>query len=49
MTRTRILLADDHKEMRDRVVRLLNRTLTWSGGADGRALLEEASMKPMCA
>ena len=45
MTRARILLADDHKEMRDRVVRLLGREFEMlEPVTDGRELLE-ASLK----
>jgi DNA-binding NarL/FixJ family response regulator len=46
--RARILLADDHKGMRDRVVRLLESDFEVLGAMeDGRALLEAASkMKP---
>ena len=45
MTRARILLADDHKEMRDRVVRLLGREFEMLEPVkDGRELLE-ASLK----
>ena len=41
----RILLADDHKGMRDRVVRLLESDFEVVGAVgDGRALLEAASM-----
>lgn len=48
MTRARILLADDHKGMRDRVVRLLEREFEMLEPVqDGRALLEAASrLKP---
>jgi DNA-binding NarL/FixJ family response regulator len=43
--RARILLADDHKGMRDRVVRLLESEFEMVGAMeDGRALLEAASM-----
>jgi DNA-binding NarL/FixJ family response regulator len=44
VTRARILLADDHKEMRDRVVRLLEREFeVLEPVEDGRALLDAAS------
>lgn len=48
MTRARILLADDHKGMRDRVVRMLEREFEMLEPVqDGRALLEAASrLKP---
>ena len=48
LARARILLADDHKEMRDRVVRLLGREFEILDPVeDGRALLEAASkLKP---
>ena len=48
MPRVRILLADDHKGMRDRVVRLLESEFEVVGAMeDGNALLEAASkMKP---
>ena len=48
MTRTRILLAEDHKEMRERVVRLLEPEFEVVGAAeDGLALLEAARrMRP---
>ena len=48
MARARILLADDHKEMRDRVVRLLGREFEILDPVeDGKALLEAASkLKP---
>lgn len=48
MARTRILLADDHKEIRDRVVRLLEPEFEVVGAVeDGSSLLEAASkMKP---
>ena len=48
MGRARILLADDHKEMRDRVVRLLEAEFDVMGAVeDGGALLEAASkIKP---
>ena len=48
MPRARILLADDHKGMRDRVVRLLESEFEVVGAVeDGRALLEAASkIKP---
>jgi DNA-binding NarL/FixJ family response regulator len=48
VTRARILLADDHKGMRDRVVRLLEREFEMLEPVqDGRALLEAASrLKP---
>ena len=48
MPRTRILLADDHKGMRDRVVRLLESEFEVVGAVgDGRSLLEVAPlMKP---
>ena len=48
MTRIRILLAEDHKEVRDRVVRLLEPEFEVVGTVgDGLALLEAASrMKP---
>lgn len=46
--RARILLADDHKEMRERVVRMLEREFEMlEPVSDGRALLEAASkLKP---
>lgn len=44
MARARILLADDHKEMRDRVVRLLGHEFDILDPVeDGSALLEAAS------
>ena len=44
MARARILLADDHKEMRDRVVRLLGHEFEILDAVeDGSALLEAAS------
>ena len=48
MSRVRILLADDHKEMRDRVVRVLEEEFEMLDAvADGQALLEAASeLKP---
>ena len=48
MTRTRILLGEDHKEMRERVVRLLEPEFEMVGAAeDGLALLEAAErMRP---
>ena len=48
MTRTRILLGEDHKEMRERVVRLLEPEFEVVGAAeDGLALLEAAGrMRP---
>lgn len=48
MTRARILLADDHKEMRDSVVRLLEHEFEMLEPVeDGRALLiAEAILKP---
>ena len=48
MTRARILLADDHKGMRDRVVRLLEREFEMLEPVkDGQELLEAASrLKP---
>lgn len=48
MARARILLADDHKEMRERVVSLLGREFEILAPVeDGRALLEAASkLKP---
>lgn len=48
LTRARILLADDHKEMRDRAVTLLQEEFEVVGAvADGRALLEaELRMQP---
>lgn len=48
MERARILLADDHKEMRERVVRMLEREFEMlEPVSDGRALLEAAStLKP---
>ena len=48
MTRARLLLADDHKEMRNIVVHLLEREFEiLSTVADGRSLLEAASkLKP---
>jgi DNA-binding NarL/FixJ family response regulator len=43
LTRTRILLGEDHKDMRDRVVRLLEPEYEVVGAAeDGLALLEAA-------
>ena len=43
MARARILLADDHKEMRDRVVRMLEAEFDVLGAVeDGGALLEAA-------
>ena len=45
MTRVRILLADDHKEMRDRVVRLLERDFDVVGAVDDGAALLEAEPK----
>jgi DNA-binding NarL/FixJ family response regulator len=46
--RARILLADDHKEMRERVVRMLGHEFEMlEPVSDGRALLEAASrLKP---
>ena len=48
MTRARIMFADDHKEMRDRVVSLLEREFEMlEPVADGRALLlAAAKLKP---
>lgn len=48
MPRVRILLADDHKGMRDRVVRMLGHDFEMLEPVkDGRALLESASrLKP---
>ncbi|HJZ82075.1 MAG TPA: response regulator transcription factor [Pyrinomonadaceae bacterium] len=48
MARARILLADDHKEMRDRVARVLeNEFEVLEAVTDGQALLEAASeLKP---
>jgi DNA-binding NarL/FixJ family response regulator len=48
LTRTRILLAEDHKDVRDRVVRLLEPEFEVVGTVgDGLALLEAAArMKP---
>lgn len=48
MTRARILLADDHKEMRDRVVSLLQDEFEVVGAVeDGCALMEaELRMEP---
>lgn len=48
MSRARILLADDHKEMRDRVMRVLEKEFEMlEAVADGQALLEAASeLKP---
>lgn len=44
MSRARILLADDHKEMRDRVVRVLEKEFEMLDAVeDGQALLEAAS------
>ena len=44
MTRARILLADDHKEMRDRVIGLLEPEFEVVGAVeDGRALLKADS------
>jgi DNA-binding NarL/FixJ family response regulator len=44
VSRARILLADDHKEMRDRVVRELEEEFEMLDAvADGQALLEAAS------
>ena len=44
MVRARILLADDHKGMRDRVVRMLEREFEMLEPVkDGRALLEAAA------
>ena len=44
MARARILLADDHKGMRDRVVRMLGREFEMLEPVkDGRALVEAAS------
>ena len=45
MTRARILLADDHKEIRDRAVRLLEPDFEVVGTvADGHALLKAAAL-----
>ena len=48
MTRARILLADDHKEMRERAVSLLQEDFEVVGAVeDGRALLEaELRLQP---
>lgn len=48
MTRARILLADDHKEMRDWVITLLQEEFEVIGAvADGNALLEaESKLQP---
>ena len=48
LTRTRILLAEDHKDMRERVVRLLESDFEVVGAVeDGLALLEAAErMRP---
>lgn len=48
MSRVRILLADDHKEMRDRVVCVLEKDFEMLDAvSDGQALLEAASeLKP---
>jgi DNA-binding NarL/FixJ family response regulator len=48
VSRTRILLADNHKNMRDSVLRLLEREFEVVGAVqDGRALIEaDAMMKP---
>jgi len=48
VSRARILLADDHKEMRDRVVQVLEEEFEMLDAvADGQALLEAASeLKP---
>jgi DNA-binding NarL/FixJ family response regulator len=48
VSRVRILLADDHKEMRDRVVHVLEKEFEMlEAVADGQALLEAASeLKP---
>lgn len=48
MSRARILLADDHKEMRDRVTRVLeNEFEMLDAVSDGQALLDAASeLKP---
>lgn len=48
MSRARILLADDHKEMRDRVARVLEKEFEMLDAVgDGQALLEAASeLKP---
>ena len=48
VTRARILLADDHKEMRDMVVRLLGQEFeVLEPASDGRELLEKAAeLKP---
>ena len=48
LARTRILLADDHKEIRDRAVRLLEPEFEVVGTvADGKALLNASTeMKP---
>jgi DNA-binding NarL/FixJ family response regulator len=48
VARARVLLADDHKEMRDRVVRLLEHEFEMlEPVADGRAFLEKArELKP---
>jgi DNA-binding NarL/FixJ family response regulator len=45
VTRVRVLLADDHKEMRDRVVRLLERDFDVVGAVDDGATLLEAESK----
>jgi DNA-binding NarL/FixJ family response regulator len=45
VSRARILLADDHKDMRDRVVRVLEKHFDLLDAvADGQALLEAASL-----
>jgi DNA-binding NarL/FixJ family response regulator len=48
VTRARILLADDHKEMRDMVIRLLAQEFEMlEPASDGRELLEKAAeLKP---
>ena len=48
LTRARILLADDHREMRDRVITLLQEEFEVVGAvADGNALLEaESKLQP---
>ena len=45
MKRVRILLADDHKEMRNRVVHLLERDFDVVGAVDDGASLLEAESK----
>lgn len=45
MARTRILVADDHKEIRDRVVRLLEPDFDVVGAVDDGCLLLETASK----